>query len=293
MTSGPGAPSRFLPEGPASNCIIHGHYLGWTNCTPCAFAMAMDQASVNRVRLTGCDVREQTNDVAGGTTLAQNAPVAEAHGIHVEVHAGSGVVSPRYAATQLQAGRAIVLQGNTHALLNTNSQSTGNAVNHAVMLSRAKGGILGEPNQALVYDPAADGRRASWGTAVQGPQWWSWGRVLAFAAALHPWGEGDPRVLGPGKFYCAVFPDTDPHYHRTYGGAPVAPFPDRTRINVSSVWMHRLPGYGVANRTRLLHDGDLFVAYQHVVKSGTDWYGDHTGTEWVPKNRLRHVGGPS
>jgi hypothetical protein len=29
-----------------------------------------------------------------------------------------------------------------------------------------------------------------------------------FAAALHPWGEGDPRTLGYGKFYAGIFPAT-------------------------------------------------------------------------------------
>lgn len=293
VSSGPGTPSRFLPQGPATSCVIQGHALGWLNCTCNAFAMATDQGSVNRVRLTGCDFRESTRDVAGGTTLLQNEPLAESRGVKVDVYVGSRVVTPYFGALQLQAGRGIVVQGNTKALLMTNSQSTGGPVNHAVFVSQVKGGTTGHPNQALVYDPAADGRVAGWGKAAQGPQWWSWGRLLNFAAALRPWGDGDPRVLGPGKWYCAIFPDTNPHFHPRYGGTRSIPFPDRTRIDRSTgQWSYKTPAYGVTNRVQpKLEDGDLFVAYQYTIRSGIKWAGNHDGTRWVPASRLSHVGG--
>jgi hypothetical protein len=292
MTSGAGTPSRFLPQGPATRCVIQGRALGWLNCTCNSFAMATDQGSANRVRLTGCDFRESTGDTAGGTTLAQNAPLAEAHGVKVSVYTGANVVTPFWAALQLQAGRAIVLQGNTKVLLNTRLQSTGGAINHAVMLSRAIGGETGKPRAATVFDPAADGRVAGWGTAAQGPQDWTWDRVLAFAAALRPWGDSDPRVLGPGKWYCAVFPDTNPHVHLRKGARKSSPFPDRTRIDrTGGQWSYRSPAYGTTNRSQHYADGELFVAYQYITVSDRNWVGNHSGGQWIPAANLAHVGG--
>jgi hypothetical protein len=298
MTSGAGTPSRFQPQGPASRCVIQGRALGWLNCTCNSFAMATDQGSANRARLTGCDFRESTGDTAGGTTLAQNAPLAEAHGVDVDIYVGShtatnpGVVTPFWAALQLQAGRGVVVQGNTSALLNTSSQSTGSGVNHAVFVSAVKGGSSGAPSHAFVFDPAADGRRAGWGTAAQGPQWWPWSRLLAFAAALRPWGDGDPRKLGPGKWYCAVFPDTNPHVHLRKGARKSSPFPDRTRIDrTGGQWSYRSPAYGTTNRSQHYADGELFVAYQYITVSDRNWVGNHSGGQWIPAANLAHVGG--
>lgn len=289
----PAAP-HWQPQGPASRCVIQGHALGWLNCTPCSVAMAIEKATLSAKRPTACDIRGgiEPIDVAGGTTLPQCARVAERMGVSVDVYVGANVVPPFWAAVQLQGGRGIVLQGNTSALLGSPFRSTGTGVNHAVYVNQARGGALGEPAEALVFDPAADGRVAGWGKAAQGPQWWPWARVKAFAAALRPWGDGDPRVLGPGKWYCAVFPDTEPHAHFKYGAVRTSPFPDIVRVNVATLWSHSTPAYGVGNRIkpRLVKDA-RFDAYQRVSKSGTLWLGSHDGTRWVPASKVRNIGG--
>lgn len=283
----PGRPT-MQHQGPATSCVIHGRALGWLSCTSYAFAMGTDQGSAGRVKLTGCDFRDATNDTAGGTTMAQNAPLAESRGVAVELHAGSNVAAPYYVAVQCRAGRGFVLQGNTGPLLSTSHRATAGSVNHAIFVSAVRGGRLGEPAEALVYDPAADGRKRAY-HVDSGPSWWPWSLVLAFAAALRPWGDGDSRKLGPGKFYCALFPDQEPHVHLHFGGRRSSPFPDRTRVNrAAGQWRYRTPAYGATNRVEpKLADGDLFEAYQYV----NGWAGNHDGNQWIPLSRLSHVGG--
>jgi hypothetical protein len=202
-------------EGPATACVITDsngvkHILGWTNCTPASFCMAIERSTLGRIRLTACSVRDKTGDVSGGTTLDQNAYVSQQlYGIPTDVHNGNNVALPAWTARQVQAGRPLVVQGNAGALVGTVHRSTQGRVNHAVYVNEVRGGTLGSPAEALVYDPAADGRVAGWGTAARGPQWWPWVLVLKFAAELQPWGDDDPRKLGAGKLYVAVFPDTD------------------------------------------------------------------------------------
>lgn len=138
--SEPGLP-RYQAQNPAINpCTIAGRELGWLSCTSYAFAMATDQGSAGRVKLTGCDFRDATNDTVGGTTIPQNVPLAESRGVRVEVHVGSGVCNPTYAAIQCKAGRGFVLQGNSGAMVGTKWQSTAGAVNHAVFVSAVRGG---------------------------------------------------------------------------------------------------------------------------------------------------------
>jgi hypothetical protein len=94
----------------------------------------------------------------------------------------------------LQSGQGVSLAGNTAPL------GKGN-VNHNVWLNECAGGTVGHPTSALVYDP--------WSA---GPAWWSWTQVYAFARALHPYGEADPRTLksmGISGVYCGIFPDTE------------------------------------------------------------------------------------
>lgn len=291
----------WQPQGPASRCKIDGKEFGWLNCTPTSFAMAMEKATLGRVRLTGCTVRKETGDRLGGTTLAQCAAVAKAHGVPVEVHAGSAVVNPFLVGSWLHSGRGVVAQGNTSALLRTAFRSTGGGVNHAVYLNEGRGwkqNASGQwyPAEVLVYDPAADGRRASWGRADQGPSWWPWATALAFFAALKPWGDQDPRRLGLGKVYCAQFADTEPHVHLRYTGSErTTPFP-RTmtvkspaagrKVNVRS---GPSTSYGVVGT---LATGATFVAYQQnprgqSLAGSRLWYGDHNGTRWVHSSGVK------
>ena len=186
----------FQKEGPAGACVLDGQYLGWKNCTCLSFAMGIDKSTRGRVRLTGCMVRGEITprDVSGGTTLEQNAAVADLHGVHVGVHTGSGVASFYLVGISLQSGSGVSLAGNTAPL------GKGN-VNHNVWVNECAGGTVGHPTQALVYDP--------WSS---GPAWWSWSKTYDFARALHPWGEADSRTLknmGIAGVYCGIFPDTE------------------------------------------------------------------------------------
>lgn len=292
-------PSRphWQPQGPANRCVIAGHQLGWLNCTPTSTAMGIEKSKLGANRPSGCNVRAAITpvDLSGGTTMPQCAEAAGDFGVPVIVRVGANVATPSWLATQLQAGRGAVLQGNTGVLVGSGHRSTGSGVNHAVWLNETRGGTLGHPNEGLVYDPAADGRTASWGKAVQGPQWWPWNLCIAFGRALHPFGEGDPRTLRSMDIlgvYAGVFPDTEPHAHLRYGAKQTTPFPDRTRVDVEELWAHTTPGYGEDTRIHpRLQRNDLFTAYQRVVKSGELWLGSHNGSRWVPASKMRNIGG--
>jgi len=254
--------------------------------------MATDQGSINRVTLTGCDFREYTGDKVGGTTLYQNAGLSVRHGVAVEIHTGSKVLSVWDLATRIQAGRGAVIQIGTKPMLSTKHRSTSGAINHAVHVARVRGGSLGTPSEALVYDPAADGRDRSYHVAT-GPEWWPWSLVRECLAALQPWGEQDPRTLGHGKAYCALFPDTKPHVHLRAGATRASPFPDRTRVDAKEVWRHQTPHYGTANRVgaKPLERNELFTVYQRITNAQGRWAGNHDGDAWVTESKLRNIGG--
>src|SRR5262245_51821116 len=220
---GPYPPMIFQPQNPdKSGCAE-----GWRCCTPFGMAMAASQGSRWSWNPTGCQVFHSTNDQAGGIQLRQCVPIMTAHGIHVDVYTGD--ITTYALAVNLQSGRGANVQGNTKPLLSTSHRSTAGPLNHNVHVSEVRGGTLGHPKEALVYDPAADGRHAGWGVSARGPEWWPWSLVLAFAAALRPWGDGDPRTLGPGRAYAALFPDTEPHFHSKFGGVRTDPFPDHLK----------------------------------------------------------------
>lgn len=274
--------------------MLQGKDVSWLNCTPASVAMAVEKATLGRLRPSACEVRDYTGDTVGGTTLPQCVAYATAHGINVDTRVGGNVAPRAWLATQVQAGRGVVIQGNTGPLRGTRFRSTGTGVNHAVYWNECRGGTVGHPAECLIYDPAADGRTAGWGKADQGPSWWPYDVVLAFCAALHPWGESDPRTLrslGITGAYAAVFPDTEPHVHTKYGATRTSPFPDRVRIDVAYVWLHSTPAYGTANRAGKVYRNDLFISYQRVMKGSQLWLGDHNGNRWVRGDKVRNIGG--
>lgn len=290
----------FQSQLPTCVCQIGGKCLGGVSCSAYGMAHGIDQATFGKKRPSGCTVRSHTGDTVGGLTLPQVARVAEAvYGVDVEVRVGSNVISPAAAAAHLRAGGGVGLQGSTRALLSHPAlRSTGTAVNHYVHLCAARGGTWDAPDEVLVFDSAANGRVAGWGKAAQGPQWWPWEIVLAFAAALQPWGEDDPRTLGRGRMYAGLI--ETPDVVLRYGGKRTTPFPDRTRVNVRAgrkanvrARPDRLGKQYIVDHKA---DGDLFVAYQRttsgVLVSGSRvWYGNRTGTRWLPAARLEFRGG--
>ena len=183
---------KFQQQGPGDNCVIGGKEYGWLSPTSYSTAISIDKATLGVKAPSGCAVRRGTGDTVGGTNLPQNAAVAEKLGVKVALHVGSNVGSDKELAGTLHLGRGCVVQGGTKPLLTTKWRSTTGAINHAVYVNEVRGGTTFEPEQALVYDPAADGRRKG---IDQGPSSWPWTLLVAFAGALQPWGESDPRVV--------------------------------------------------------------------------------------------------
>lgn len=298
----PRTPLRLLAEGPSESCIIRGIGLGWTNCTPASVGMGVSKATAHVHNPDACTLRRLTGDISGGTALTDyDEIVRRYYGVHMEVRTGSNACTPEYAVGQLHGGRGFAVQGNCSALLNTSHRSTATRVNHCVYVNHGRGwhanarGLL-VPSQVKVYDPAADGRRAGWGKAADGPEWWSWELLLRFASELNPWGDGDPRELGPGKFFAALFPSTEPHVHLMHGGQRTLTFPRRMVVNPPGADDAKQQNVrrGPSRKYRVvdtLQSGAVFMAYQFTEK-GQDldgsrrWYGDHNGTRWVHSSGL-------
>jgi len=277
--------------------------LGWLSCTAYSMAMGIDAATLGKKKPTGCEVRVHTNDFVKGLTLSQVATVAaETYGVQVVVRTGKHTIAPDKAWEQASLGRGFVLQGNCDALIGTPFRSTKGAVNHAVWVNRVRGGGPGHPKQARVFDPAADGRHAPWGTACKGPSWWPWETVLAFAANLR---NDSNQKLGPGKLYAGFVPRPAPVSGLVLlpGATKTTPFPDRQRanppagrrVNVRSDPRSLDPGK-IVDR---LSDGMLFVAYQRFdggakpPGASSVWYGNEDATEWIHESGLRQIAGPT
>lgn len=296
----PARPLRIVLEGKES-CVIGGRQLNWTNCTPASFAMAVSRSTLGAKNPSACDLRIVSGDKVGGTNLSTIAAAAfEEYGVRFEVRDGSKLATPAYLAGQIRIGRSVVAQGNTGALVRTSFRSTRGPVNHAVYVNGGRNWTLHSggvwlPAAVLVFDPAADGRKAAWGTAATGPAWWPWATFLAFVAALRPWGDTDPRTLGPGKAYAALGPDTEPHVHLRYGGSVrTSPFPrtmtvrppSRTRINLRSGPSTKYPV------VRSVPRGAKLAIYQQnptgqSLAGSRLWYGDHDGKLWAHSSGLR------
>lgn len=280
----PSHPTRFLKEGPASPCVLHGVNLTWKNCTCLACGMGMNKSTLGRVDMSGCAVREETNDHAGGTMLSQMEAIASAHGVKTELHVGSNVASLWYNAYQGARGRGFILQGNTQP------DGRGN-VNHAVWVNEPYGGTPGDPDGFIVWDP--------WSS---GPAKWSYAKTKAFALALRPFGEDDPRTLknmGINGVYSLIFPDTEPHAHLHYGASHTSPFPDHQTIH-SPVPGERVIVRGGPGKQypvkRTEPSGTAWTSYQVVRNGGLDrgsrvWYGGHAGRDWVHESGLSGKGG--
>lgn len=286
---------------PTCVCVIDGKCLGSVSCSAYGMAMGIDQATYGKVRPTGCSVRRSTGDTTGGLTAPQVARVAEERfGVNVSTRVGSNVAPIKTLVNHLRTGGGVGAQGNTRPLLSRPGlRSTGTAINHYVHFCSAHGGTYYEPDEVLVYDPAANGRVAGWGRAAQGPQMWPWEIALAFMGALMPWGEDDAqrRTLGAGRAYCNLM--ERPDLTLRYGGVPAKPLPDRQRVKTvlgrANVRRRpdRIDGDDIVDH---LPNGALFEAYQ-VTTTGASvagsrrWYGNRPGNRWVPAARVIYEGG--
>jgi hypothetical protein len=291
---------KYQQQGPDTNCKVtkNGttYLLGWDSCTAYSAAMAQDSTTGGRQQPSGCAVRRATNDVSGGTTVPQvSDALFNLYGTNILRYTGSSVITPQRLAAYIRAGRKAIAQGNADALIGTTFRSTGGSVNHCVYINEVRGGTVSEPHEALVYDPAADGRHAGWGTADQGPSWWPWSLVKKFCANLQPGNPINMARLGPGKVYCGIFPDSEPHLFLVSGGRKASPFPDRTRAAEPVVWVHTNRKKGTASRKYSVKSGTLLVLWQYAigdVHEGSNlWGGNDDGTEWVHLKNLSHVGG--
>jgi hypothetical protein len=284
---------EFQQQGPDSNCIIDGHYLGWDSCTAYAQAMAVDGISAHTRQPSGCSIRRGTGDVTGGLTLNQVAfVVGERYGIQMDVRVGNNVVSPAYVARRVREGRRALLQGDAIAFKGTKWQSTPGAVAHCIELNEVRGGTLDVPGEGLIYDPAADGDRHGWGTADQGPSWIPWKVIAKFMASLRPT-PGGP-MIGPNWCYVAFGPDTEPHVKLRAGARKAKPFPDRARAKVDGTKVHSAPTIGSSVLYRL-DEGELVRGYQVAIgdlfRDSREWLGNDDGTQWVHVKRLDHYAG--
>jgi hypothetical protein len=297
----PRHPLAIVLEGPSESCMIAGNALGWTNCTPASIAMGISKSTGHAHNPDDCTLRRMTGDTTGGTRLSQYQSVAAAFGVAIEVRSGGLACTPTYAAGQLYLGRGFALQGDAGQLVGTPHRSTAGRVNHCVWVNQGRGwhkdgrGFL-IPSEVLVYDPAADGKASTWGRRALGPQWWTWALLLAFASHLHVYGEGDERILGPGAFYAALFPRTEPHVHLHFtGSVRTDPFPRRLVIHPPTtgkrVNVRRGPSRAYEVRDTLTV-GATFTAYQvnrsgQLLDGSRVWYGDHYGTRWVHASGVR------
>ena len=317
----------FQRQGPAANCKIGGKELGWESCTAYSMAMGIDAFTGGRHRPSGCRIREATGDTVGGLTLRQVADAAQSrYGIRVAVRSGGTTIAPEKAARLIRAGRGFVLQGNAAVLIGTPSQSTGGPVNHAIWVQAVRGGTDDVPDQVLVYDPAADGRRG----LAKGPQWWPWSRLLAYAADLRM-DDAGVRRLGPGRFYAGFLPPrpageaAEPHVAPAPAPGPPPPrpapprpveppvhlVPNAIRTDPFPIRVRAVPPPGrkvnVRRRTDslsrdlivdLLAKGDLFIAYQRMTRAAQPpgansrtWFGNRDGNEWVHASGVMAEGG--
>ena len=305
----------FQAQGPATNCVIDGEALGWKSCTAYSMAMGIDSATAGAKRPSGCKIRKLTGDTEKGLMLSQVAEVAlEHYDVRVSVKTGASAISTASALKQIRIGRGFVLQGNTSALPPHLQAGGPTPANHAVWVNEVRGGNDAAPDEALVYDPAADARRPG---IDKGPTWWPWSVVLAFAAALELDKSGH-RKLGAGRMYAGFIqaPEEGAHSPKgivdtikpaadvtlRFGAKKTTPFPDRMRTNrpggkKTNIRSRpdRIEPVDIVDQVR---DGSLFIAYQKTTKGAKvgdsrTWYGNRRGTEWIPELRLRHIGGPS
>lgn len=282
-----------VPAHPVFVKQLDGSRYAGLNCTCAAGAMALDRHTLGTDRTSGARVRSLTGDTSGGTTLPQVAAAIRS-GWNVSLEVRLGISWAGFDAA-LRAGKGAILQGSSAATKGTKWQASETfAGNHAWFVNEGRGWAerngVWSPAEYKVYDPLADGRRPA---IAKSPMWIPAATVRKFAALL----EVTPgNRLGTGRAYAAFTRDTEPHAHFRYGGTRTNPFPDRTRVTVSSGYMRSAPMLAAKYQIRPLRAGDLFIAYQITTRGeawrgSRTWYGNHDGTQWIHALRLSHKGG--
>lgn len=284
------------PHRPAFVKQLDGSPLGGLSCTAAAAAMALDRETIGVKTTTGARVRDLTGDTKGGTTLAQvTAVLSRDFGVSLSTRTPGSLAD---FDNRLRDGQGAILQGASSATRGTQWQASETfGGNHAWYVNAGRGWSLvaglWKPDEYLVYDPLADGRRA--GIAVS-PFWLPRFHLMTFALRLDLDGRGN--LLGMGKVYAAYTRDTEPHHHAKYGGKATTPYPDRTRGKAAAGRRVNIRATPSTNAPIVdwLDDGELFIAYQRTTTGGLlagskVWMGDHDGNRWVHVSGLSHTGG--
>jgi hypothetical protein len=176
----------------AQNPAISGYALGWSSCTAFAGAMAASFDRQVSKLCTGGQVRQQTGDTTGGTTLAQLALALRTRWT-VDLDTRYRLSWADFAA-KINAGCAAILQGGYGPIADSRFDAgRGFRGNHAIAVIP---GWIG-------MDPLADGRYGT--TYAYKGEAYPQSLLKAFAGKLDVTGTGS--LLGSGLVYAAFTRD--------------------------------------------------------------------------------------
>ena len=196
----------FQKQGPETNCVIGGEKLGWVSCTAYAMAMGIDSATAGAEAAIGLQ-GPQADRRHGQGADAQPGRGSRARALrrsrHRQDRAGHDLAG---VGPQADPGRPRVRPPGQHRGRCPRGSSPAGRSRPTMRSGSTRSAAAtrqGAPEKALVYDPAADGRRPG---IIKGETWWAWQDVLSFAAALR---LSKTRKLGPGKFYAGFIEARD------------------------------------------------------------------------------------
>jgi len=223
-------------------------------------------------------LRAATGDTEGGTTLTQADYTANRYyDTNLDVRTRYDWIEFR---NRIQKGEGAILQGAYSAFHGTRYDASGSFMgNHAVYVNELRWADTRDRWEFLMYDPLADGRRAS---VYTGPIWIDEKTLKTFAGRLQEIAGGP--TLGYGKVYAAFTRDTED---------VIVKFSAK-QIPLKTLAV-RYDGVNVRRTPRLTSDvayklnkseGDKFNAYQvktdgPLVAGSRKWYGDRDGIKWV------------
>jgi hypothetical protein len=221
-------------------------------------------------------------DYSGGTNLSQNAAIFNLkYGIIFSVKYKEPWTTFR---TKIKAGRGAVLQGGYDVVrLTRYSGSSSFYGNHAVYVNQVRYNSTYRRYEYLVGDPLCDGRRSG---IPKGYQWWPESLLKSFAGRLM---VGSYR-LGSGYVYAMYTKDTEVEQVLTlrYGAHAVTA---RKLYAARVVAVKRAPNQSSSTVRKEQTGSYIFTRRQSTEGESVDgdrtWNGNLTGTEWVPKSRVK------